>query len=100
MRHWLLRATPLLAAVLGIWTSLSFATATIRNRVDPVNRIDFQRQQSRPQALSLSLAYRRSSRSVIPSAIGKRDGIHIQDLDSSYLLHYHVFTVGIPERSL
>lgn len=103
MRHWLLRAAPLLAALLGIWAPLSFATPRLRSSIDPaipiVSQQQQQQQQSGPQALSLSPAYRRSSPSVTPTAIGKRDGIHIQELSSSFLLHYHVFTVSILYRS-
>ncbi|CAF9940028.1 hypothetical protein IMSHALPRED_001725 [Imshaugia aleurites] len=50
MRHWFLHVTPLLAALLGVWTPLSFARQTLRNRIDPVvGIVSQQQQQSGPQ---------------------------------------------------
>lgn len=100
MRHWLLRAIPLLAVVPGIWTPLTFATPTLRNnRIDPATRVVSQHQQSGPQALSLPSIYRHSSPLVIPRAIAKRNGIFFQELTSDFLLHYYTFTVSFAERS-
>ena len=99
MRHWFLHVTPLLAALLGVWTPLSFATQTLRNRIDPVVGIVSQpQQQSGPQALSPFPTYRRASPSVFPGTIGKRDGIFIQELASNYLLHYSVFNASISHK--
>lgn len=100
MRHSLLCATPLLAAVLGVWTRLSFATPTLHNGIDPVVRIVSQQQQQQrgAQALCLSPAYRRLSPSVRTSAIAKRDGIYVQHLSRNIRLHYYILTVCIPQE--
>ena len=100
MHHWLLRSSSLLAAVLSIWAALSFATPMLRDRIHPVVHIVSQQPQSGPQTLSLPPAYRYSSPSVTAKAIGKRDGIYVQELNSNYLVHYHVFTVSVTGDSL
>ena len=99
MRLWLLRATPLLAAVLGIWPPLSFATPMLGNKIDPVIRVGSQQHQNGPEAPSLSTAYILSTPSVKPSTMQRRGGIHAQELSSGFLLRYHAFTVSILETS-
>ena len=100
MRHWLLRAILLQGVILGISNSLFSTTLDHLNRIDPVVRIVSQEQKRGPQALSLPPASRLSSLSRIPNAIGRRDGIHIQELGSDLRVHYHLFTVSKPKRSL
>lgn len=89
----------MLAALLGIWTPLSFATAKPLNKVDPTTFIiSHQQQQSGTQAFPLLPAYHRhSSPSINPSAIGKRDGIHVQELSSNFILHYQIFQTFAPD---
>ena len=98
MRHGLLRAVLLLGVILGISIPLLSATVVLLNRIDPVARIVSQEQNSGLQPLSLPPASRPSSLSEIPNAIGRRGGIHIQELGSDLRVQYHVFRVSSPQE--
>lgn len=99
MHHGLLSAIPLLVAFLGICIPLSSASATPRGGIDSATSvISRQRQQRGPQAFPLSPANRYSSPSIDHGALGKRGGIHTQELNSNFILHYHIFQVSIPEK--
>lgn len=97
MRHSLLGAIPLLGVILSVGIPLSLATPTLHSRIEPVALVGSQQPQRKPVAPSLSPAYGGLSPQVNPSAIGKRSGISIQELGADFLLHYHVFTVSVPE---
>ena len=90
MRYWLLRTTLLMAALLGIWNSLSSATLTLHKGIEPVARAIAQQQRALPSAASLPSVYRHLPSSVIPTALGKRGSIYKQELGSSILLHYRI----------
>ena len=74
MHHWLLRATPLPAAILGLWTTLVSATSTLHNGIEPVvGTVPLQQQQSGPPILLstdvfLSPSFQFSSGNTIASA--------------------------------
>ena len=100
MRYWLLRTTLLLAALLDIWNSLSFATPTLHKGIEPVARVIAQQQRGLPSAASLPPTSRHLPPLAIPNALGKRGSIYKEELGSSILLHYRVFQVLIPELKI
>ena len=100
MRHWLLRAFLVLGVILGISIPSFSTTVNLLNRIDPIAPIVSREQKSGPQPPSLPPASRLSSPAGIPNAIGRRDGIHIQELGSDLHVYYHVFRVCRPKRSL
>ena len=97
--HWLLRATPLLAALLDTWTPLSFAISTLHTAIVPAVRAVLQQQQeSGPQAASNPPAHGGLSPSDVLILTGKRDGTRIQCLGLTLIFHYCVFTLSDHKR--
>ncbi|KAM0799108.1 hypothetical protein BDR22DRAFT_964071 [Usnea florida] len=89
----------LLGVILGISRPSFSITVNLLNRIELIAPVVSREQKSGPRPPSLPPASRLSLPTGNPNTIGRRDGIHIQELGSDLHVYYHVFRTFAPSWS-